>query len=386
MPCPNCAFENPPNAAFCGRCGGTLAPSSPPVSPPLVSPPPAVQPQLQPAAQFGAYSDPSAYQGPPPQGQYAPPPPPPQATLFCVSGPDAGKWIIVGGQVTTLGTSLECGLLSDDADVLPVEAEFVFQNGQMLFRSSVNRPLFLNGAPAPEGVLPIGGHLRVGRSFWQVAPPNYGYAPPRGQARPNTPWFQTLNQRVGDFTGTGPVEGLDARDLFSEVFHKRADEDVEEYFMVGTRSTTPEIETVRAVWPKPWVFFRIFALALLVYIGFNIGVEQFHNLNCLPGLIIIGSFAIPLTVVIFYFEMNVPRNVSFYQVFKALLVGGIFSLIITLFSGNIVEGTLRLPLPGLVEEFGKASVLLLFVHKPKYRWTLNGLLLGGADWGRICGL
>ena len=179
---------------------------------------------------------------------------------------------------------------------------------------------------------------------------------------------------MGAVTGVSPVEGLDAREMFSSVLEKRTEEDVEDFFLVGGRATTPPIEAVPAVWPKPWLFFKILLLSLLAYGGFFFGVQEFGNPNCLPGLILLGSFAIPLTVVVLYFEMNVPRNVSFYQVFRAILIGGVLSLIVSLFGYGLFGGGL----PGVIEEVGKAAALLLFASHPKYRWTLNGLLLGGA--------
>ncbi len=352
MHCPNCAFDNPPGTRYCGRCGLVLA---------AAQTPPAAPPPGQ--AQTG-----------------------PTCVLVCVSGPDQGKQIVVGGQPVLLGTAAECAVVSTDPEAAPEAAEVAFQDGRFYFRTRSDRPLSVSGQPLSEGILPPGAPLLIGSSWWQATPPSFGqygapyggYVPPNAAHAPRTGWMQGLNQRVGAVTGVGPVEGLNVKELFSEVFHKHNDEDVEEYFMTGTRSTTPPIESVAAVWPKPWVFFRIFALSLLVFVGFSVGVQHFHNLNCVPGLIVIGSFAIPLTIVVLYFEMNVPHNVSFYQVFRAILVGGILSLIVTLFWDGVIEGSLRLPLPGIIEEIGKASVLFLFVRNTNYRWTLNGLLLGGA--------
>ena len=327
MHCPNCAFDNPPGTLYCGRCGTALtAPETPPAQAETPTPPPSP-----------AYAPPPVYA----------PPPGPTCLLVCVSGPDLGRQIAVGGQPLTLGTSLECGAVSADPTTAPIAAEFAFSNGYFYFRTRSDQPLQLGNAAAAEGTLPPGAPLRVGSSWWQTAPPArpYSYAPPRaGQMPPGRDWFQNLNHRVGAVTGAGPVEGLKVSELLSEVFHKHNDEDVEEYFMTGTRTTTPPLLALQAVWPKPWVFFRIFAVSLLLFIAFSFSVQEFQNPNLLPGLLITGSFAIPLTVVIFYFEMNVPHNVSFYQVFKAILVGGIFSLIITLFGDMVI----RLELPGII--------------------------------------
>jgi RsiW-degrading membrane proteinase PrsW (M82 family) len=56
--------------------------------------------------------------------------------------------------------------------------------------------------------------------------------------------------------------------MFSEVFKKHTDDEVEAYFTVGTAKTIPDIIQVDTTWPRPWVFFRTFAGAMLVYVGF----------------------------------------------------------------------------------------------------------------------
>jgi RsiW-degrading membrane proteinase PrsW (M82 family) len=168
--------------------------------------------------------------------------------------------------------------------------------------------------------------------------------------------------------------------MFSEVFRSRSDEHVEEHFTVGTPSTTPPLSAVDTTWPKPWVFFKTFTFSVLVYVCFVFGVEEFHNPKLLPGLIMTGTFLIPVSLLIFFFEMNVPRNVSLYQVVKLVMLGGIMSLILSLFLFQWTDlGTgLGAMSAGIVEEVGKAAALLLVINKTKYRWTLNGLLFGAA--------
>jgi RsiW-degrading membrane proteinase PrsW (M82 family) len=124
-------------------------------------------------------------------------------------------------------------------------------------------------------------------------------------------------------------------------------------------------------------------LAALVYLGFLFAYDQFSNENLLPGLLIIGSFVMPLTLLILFFEVNVLRNVSLYQVLKLSLLGGILSLILSLFlyqwTNLGLTGTWFGALGvGLVEETGKAAALLLVLNKLKYRWILNGMLFGAA--------
>jgi RsiW-degrading membrane proteinase PrsW (M82 family) len=105
-------------------------------------------------------------------------------------------------------------------------------------------------------------------------------------------------------------------------------------------------------------------------------------MNFLPGMIVIGSFVVPLSVVILFFELNVPRNVSIYQVGKMILLGGALSLVVTMLVGLVIPsgvGNVFLAmLTGVVEEVGKGLVLLIIIGSLRYRYQLNGLLLGAA--------
>jgi RsiW-degrading membrane proteinase PrsW (M82 family) len=140
------------------------------------------------------------------------------------------------------------------------------------------------------------------------------------------------------------------------------------------------LDSVDTNWPKPWVFFKTFTLAAIVYLGFVFAYKEFQNDNLVPGLIMSGSFLIPFSLLIFFYEMNVLRNVSLYQVVKLFMVGGIASLILTLFlfKWTNLASWMGAMSAGLVEETGKAAALFLVINKPKYRATLNGLLFGAA--------
>ena len=191
-----------------------------------------------------------------------------------------------------------------------------------------------------------------------------------------------LSDRLTSFTGVEKLEGFSLRDLFSEVFGKHSQEDIEEYFTVGTASTTPAIENVDTTWPKPWVFFRTFLGALAVYALFLWALSAFHNVNLIPGLIMMGSFAVPIATLIFFFEINARRNVSLYQVIRLLFMGGILSLILALllseFTASMGLAWLGASVAGVAEEPGKLLAVLTVAGIPKYRYKLNGLLFGAA--------
>jgi protease PrsW len=160
-------------------------------------------------------------------------------------------------------------------------------------------------------------------------------------------------------------------------------EDIEEALVVGTRLTTPELAQVPSGWPAPRIFWRILGGTLAIYFLLYLGIAQFGNINFLPGLIVVGSFAVPFSVVVLFFELNTPRNVSVYQVGKMLLLGGALSLVTTVFLFEVIPGSgvgslVPAVLTGVTEETGKALALLIVLGSRRYRWQLNGLLLGAA--------
>ncbi|MEI6165183.1 MAG: PrsW family glutamic-type intramembrane protease [Planctomycetota bacterium] len=183
------------------------------------------------------------------------------------------------------------------------------------------------------------------------------------------------------FAGTDPIGEFNSNEFFSDVLKKRSDDELESLFITGTRLTTPALSQIDARWPKPWAFFKAVIASLVVFAGFVYGLVHFQNLYLLPGLIFVGSFSIPLSTLILFVELNVPRNVSLYQVFKLLFFGGIGSLLITLFLyttfhaesswGSAIAA-------GAVEETGKLGAVLLLMRNSRFHWTLNGLLIGAA--------
>jgi RsiW-degrading membrane proteinase PrsW (M82 family) len=131
------------------------------------------------------------------------------------------------------------------------------------------------------------------------------------------------------------------------------------------------------------MFMRALFFAALLYGGFHFLWNFFHNENLLPGLILTGSFAVPIATLVFFFEMNVPRNVSLYQILKLVLLGGLASLAISLllFRLTSLHSVFGASSAGIVEEAGKLLALVWLAgrnNNERYRFTLNGLLFGAA--------
>lgn len=168
------------------------------------------------------------------------------------------------------------------------------------------------------------------------------------------------------------------QNIFSRVFRKHSELEADRLFIVGTAITTPKIEEVKETWPKPWLFARVFLIALIAFLGMYLGVNVFGNINFLPGLIIIGAFAVPFATLIFFWEMNVPQNIAFYRIIYMVLIGGILSMLAALVFFNLVKHIINPITIGIVEELAKTITVIWFVRNHKYRYILNGLLVGAA--------
>jgi protease PrsW len=189
--------------------------------------------------------------------------------------------------------------------------------------------------------------------------------------------------KVTDITGVERLEGFDVRELFSLTFSKHDVNEVENSFAIGTPDTTPNLSLISSDWPKPWMFFRALLFSLSLYGTFWFAWDHFHNINVFPGLIIVGSFAVPISTLILFFELNTPKNISLYQVTRLVLIGGGVSILISLvlFSLTSLDSLFGASAAGFIEETGKLAALLLVASKldsHRYRFTLNGLLFGAA--------
>jgi RsiW-degrading membrane proteinase PrsW (M82 family) len=184
------------------------------------------------------------------------------------------------------------------------------------------------------------------------------------------------------FTGYDRLQGFHFRQLFVEIFSHFSKDDVESVFECGGPRSTPPLKDVRDEWPRPWFFWRILLFGSLIYIGFLLGLIFFANPKLLPGFMIVGAFFVPFAFGILFFEYNVLRNISLYQILKCMLVGGILSILISLFLFEFTglgRTFLGATAAGIVEETGKLlTATLLLCTVSGRRWILNGVLVGAA--------
>jgi RsiW-degrading membrane proteinase PrsW (M82 family) len=287
--------------------------------------------------------------------------------IKCLSGPDAGAVLMLRGDLPVLlGRSAGAGV--NDPAVGDQHVVFSVRDGGVRFQAIPGRYLEVNGTFLTEGVLRAGQQFRMGSSVWQVGQPA-GYESV----------LASLTDRLHRLTATDKLEGFSLREMFSEVFKKRTPEEIEEYFIVGTARTTPPIRDVPTGWPKPWFFMRVLLFIGVIYAGFAVAMDQFRNTNLIPGLIMMGSLAMPLSTVFLFFELNAPRNVSFPSVLMLVCLGGIVSLTTSLFGFRVSDlRWLGASSAGIVEEVGKLAAVVLICRQSRFKYILNGMLFGAA--------
>src|SRR5699024_3284834 len=191
------------------------------------------------------------------------------------------------------------------------------------------------------------------------------------------------------FAGSDESLDLNLKDMYSEVFKSHSKEEADEIFIAGTKMTTPSLDEVSQEWGKPWVFSRVFLAFSITFAMLWVLGSVLENPNSIPVLIFIGALTVPLTGLFFFYESNAFKNISIFEVLKMFFIGGVFSLVSTMILYNFVTfsddyylyGTMTMfdaGLVGLVEETGKAVIVIYFINKYKTNKILNGLLIGGA--------
>lgn len=168
-------------------------------------------------------------------------------------------------------------------------------------------------------------------------------------------------------------------DLFSGVFKKHEKSAGEKLFMSGTDFTTPTPEQMLGEWQRPWLFFRILILSIVFIVLCYTMVFVFGHSAGNYLVWFVGSLLIPLSVLTFFWEINIPRDIPLYTIMMIFLIGGLMSILCTLFWGTVFPILNRYAfLAPLLEEPAKLLVSVIFISHLKTKYGFGGLLIGAA--------
>lgn len=172
------------------------------------------------------------------------------------------------------------------------------------------------------------------------------------------------------------------RRFFSEVFKRHTEDDAEQVVIVGAIGTIPDPDTLTSECPRPWLYSRVFMFFFLVTALLFVA-NVLTNPGLFSNVFVVGAFAVPFTVLVFFFEFNVFKNISFYTVLKALFIGGAMSLIATAVLPSFwFQGITSVSdafVAGIGEEVAKLLVVYWILKRNRaYPYVLNGILVGAA--------
>lgn len=188
----------------------------------------------------------------------------------------------------------------------------------------------------------------------------------------------TINNLAGE---SGEVK-INLRDLYSEVGKRHAASEQAKLLISGINTEELSVKDMATTWPKPWFYSRVFVILGLCFLGLVFILHVFGNPNVLPAIMFVGSLVVPFSILTLFWETNIPRNISIFFVIVLFLVGGVASLIPTLFGYSIVGGTnfglMGAISIGIIEEIGKAIIVIYLINAKKYKYILNGLLIGAC--------
>lgn len=249
------------------------------------------------------------------------------------------------------------------------------QNRMFVDATDCPVPVKINGNMVNKNELRLNDVLRIGNSIWRIVPPAQ-------QQQQNNAAVTHIRKGFTNFIGLEELRDFKLSTIFSQVFKKHSLAEMEDQLITGTYNNTPALTDIETSWAKPWLFSRMLLISICISVLMIIGFRTFQNPNLVPGLMFVGSFAVPVSTLIFFLEMNAPRNISVFMVMALAFLGGVTSLFIALilfdklqFLSDIMSASAA----GIIEESAKVLVVILIVGRfTRYKWVLNGLLFGAA--------
>lgn len=178
------------------------------------------------------------------------------------------------------------------------------------------------------------------------------------------------------------------RDIFGSALQKHDEKDSDYAMIAGTTldTVTTEIGMLQK-WQTPWMFFRFLCKGLLVSLislGAVMALILIFGISVYPALnilfVVIPPCVMPIVLMVFFWEMNVPRDISITKMIGYFFTGGVLSLLITtLLLGVLPGGGVLAP---VVEEPAKllASIYFLrqILRKKGRVYGFTGLAIGAA--------
>ena len=182
-------------------------------------------------------------------------------------------------------------------------------------------------------------------------------------------------------------------EILSECRKKHDKKDMEYAMSAGTVMNSATEADMLDKWRKPWLFLRILigglVLTAIIYAIFLFNVFFIgYAVEAIRLIaVIIPPLVVPVALMVFIWELNIPKNVSIYQLLGMFVIGALlsvtFSMILFQFDGVFsgIGARFASSIAAFMEEPGKliaAVIILCFFARKNKIYGLTGLVIGAA--------
>src|SRR4029453_10555687 len=132
--------------------------------------------------------------------------------------------------------------------------------------------------------------------------------------------------------------------------------------------------------PRRRTWLRMFITGLVLWVLTVIVTFVTRNPNLVPTVVLLGSFLVPVTFVVWAFGRRHSGEVTAELLFSTFVTGGILGVL----AASLLESYLLHPSPGLflgvglIEEAVKLLALALLTRNLAHKYARDGIILGAA--------
>ncbi|TMJ14661.1 MAG: PrsW family intramembrane metalloprotease, partial [Bacillati bacterium ANGP1] len=125
---------------------------------------------------------------------------------------------------------------------------------------------------------------------------------------------------------------------------------------------------------------NIFLVGLLLWILSVVVTGATGNVNMVPTVVLLGSFLVPVTAVVWYLDHYESPELTLRLVVYTFIVGGVLGTL----AASVLESWLRTESflgyagVGLIEEFAKLAALMFVARRLPYHSVRDGIVLGAT--------
>jgi RsiW-degrading membrane proteinase PrsW (M82 family) len=129
---------------------------------------------------------------------------------------------------------------------------------------------------------------------------------------------------------------------------------------------------------RPWL--RVFLTGLALWLLTAIVTFVTGNPNLIPTLVLLGSFLVPVSFVVWAFGRRHSGEVTAELLFSTFVTGGVLGVL----AASLLETYLLHPSPvlflgvGLIEEAAKLAALAFLARRLQHKYAMDGLILGAS--------